>query len=228
MTALMFVCCALLFAFVVVRAWSSKPVADDEQRSRPWWYSALARIAPGRCREIPEADNPTWCEHKDPIQATAITPSGKPPENVGYCKVCGAAPRIVLRQFSIWKRHWYLQQFGCSEDPRFMHSHPCRFMLVLGLWGRYTERRIAGGPNERIAPYCYTMDAGHVHHVQRPAAGHTALFLMFGVRHDVEGEDKLYFGTPEYIGEDAPISRQHPFTAAKPWKQHIRRKVARI
>lgn len=224
--------------------WPSSCLADElepreVQHPRPWWYSLALRVCPSRCREIPEADNPTWCEHRDPFQpGDAIEPINadgpvERPEwaervGLGWCKVCGAAPRILLRQVALWRRRWYLQQFACSEDPRFMHSHPAKFMCVIGLWGGYTERRIAGAPIERRAPYVYTMDAGHVHHVQRPGPGHTSLFCMFGVRHDVEGEDKTYYGTPVDESDATALGLGFPATITRPWKTHIRCKVARI
>lgn len=191
----------------------------DRQQPPPWWYLLLAWLFPKRCREIPEADNPTWCEHRDPVV------SG--PTMHGTCRQCGAPPRIVLRQFAIIKRRFYLQQFACSEDPRFMHSHPARRMFVFGLWGGYTEHRIAGKPIERRAPYLYTMDGGHVHHVQNPGPGHTSLFLMLGLQHDDPIGDKRYYGAPLQVDDDFD-GHDRPSTLWKPWKLHIRRKVARI
>lgn len=210
-----------------------KPIADElepreVQHPRPWWYSLALRLFPGRCREIPEADNPTWCEHRNPVTHGDVESRRFPAGTVGICRQCGAPPRILLRQVSIWKRHWYLQQFACSEDPRFMHSHPAKFMIVIGLWGSYTEQRIAGAPIKRSAPYVYTMDAGHVHHVQKPGRGHTSLFLMFGVQHDAEVGDKMYFGAPVDTDSTGVVQPEQPTTLTRHWKQHIRRKVARI
>lgn len=169
----------------------------ERQHPAPWWFRLAQRFFPDRCREIPEPDSPTW-------------PDG--------------SPRILLRQVSIWKRRWYLQQFACSEDPRFMHSHPAKFMVVLGLWGGYTEQRIAGAPKVRTAPYFFTMDAGHVHHVQKPGPGHTSLFLMFGIQHDDPVGDKKYFGAPviDDQGDEGPATR------TRTWQRHIKKKVARI
>lgn len=198
------------------------------QARAPWWYRLLARLWPSRCREIPEADNPTWCEHKDPAQEIvrdALLPAGS-------CRQCGAPPRIVLRQFALIKRFAYLQNFGCAEDPRYMHSHPFRFMIAIGLWGSYTERRVAGASFKRSAPYVYTLDSGHVHHVQNVSAGHTSIFIGFGRAEDGSEGDKRYFGSPvendyatEAIGSCSPGI---PITFWSSWKQHIRRKVARI
>lgn len=171
------------------------------QHPAPWWYRLLARLFPSRCREIPEANNPTWFE--------------------------GGSPRIVLRQFAIVKRYVYLQQFACSEDERYMHSHPYRFMLALGLWGSYTERRIAGASSRRCAPYCYTLDAGHVHHVQDPTAGHTSIFAGFGRAEDDTIGDKRYFGAPTDLGPAGEVGHV-PTTLTKSWREHIKQKVARI
>lgn len=210
------------------------PLADvlepvpEVQHPRPWWYRLALRLWPSRCREIPEADNPTWCEHRRPITLDDCGAGGCEREDIGTCFECGAPPRILLRQVALRKRRWYLQQFACSEDPRFMHSHPAKLMIVIGLWGGYTERRIAGAPITRTAPYVYTMDRGHVHHVQKPGAGHTSLFLMFGVQHDAEIGDKQYFGTPRDESTLVDVLVGSPLTVTRHWKAHIRRKVARI
>ena len=177
---------------------------NAQQHSAPWWYRVAARIVPSRCREIPEAANPTW-------------PDG--------------SPRIVLRQVALLSRRCYLQQFGCSEDPQFMHSHPARRMLVLGLWGRYTEHRIAGEPIERRAPYFYTMDASHVHHVQNPGPGHTSIFLMLGLRHDHPVGDKRYYGAPAQWDPRQVAANGRPFrpiTRFQSWHAHIQQLVERI
>lgn len=199
-------------------------MTEGFQASQPWWYRLLAKLWPSRCREIPEADNPTWCEHKTPI-----TDHSQGSGHIGYCETCGAPARIVLRQFALIKRRCYLQQFACAEDPRYMHSHPAKYMIALGLWGSYVEHRIAGAPIERRAPYVYSMDAGHVHHVQDVSAGHTSIFLMLGLQHDDPIGDKVYLGAPVRAAEppgggDTPP----PTTLTRSWKQHIRRKVARI
>lgn len=132
--------------------------------------------------------------------------------------------RVVLRQFAIVKGRWYLQQFASAEDPRFMHSHPFRFMFAIGLWGSYIERRIAGAPRRRRAPYLYTLDGGHVHHVQAPSRGHTSLFLGFGRAADGSEGDKRYFGTPV----DGASDGLGPETRAALWYDHIREQVKRI
>lgn len=168
----------------------------------PWWYRLLARIAPGRCREIPEAANPD---------------------------------RIVLRQFAIVKRYVYLQQFASGEDRLYMHSHPYRFMIALGLWGAYTERRIAGETRTRIAPYLYTMDGGHVHHVQNVTPGHTSIFAGFGRAADGSAGDKRYFGTPVDLDESRASNDDHipheiagAVTFSRLWSKHIQKFVERI
>ena len=166
------------------------------QHPAPWWYRLLARLWPSRCREIPEANNPTW-------------PDG--------------SPRIVLRQFALVKRYVYLQQFACPEDSRFMHSHPYAFMLAIGLWGSYTERRIAGATKKRRAPYLYIMDGGHVHHVQAPGAGHTSIFLGLFRAADGSQGDKHYYGTPTPGGLGQPATTYRAL-----WSEHIREFVKRI
>jgi hypothetical protein len=183
----------------------------EVQHPAPFWYRWLSKLWPSRCRECPEPQNPTWCEHK--------VPSAAPPH---ACTLCGAPARILLRQFSIWRRRWYLQSFACSEGAK-LHSHPCRIALAIGIWGRYTEHRIAGAPWRRAAPYFYVLDAGHVHRVDRPSRGHTALFLMFGIRHDIAGEDKAYYGAP-VVGASDGLG---PETRIVGWTDYIIRKVPR-
>lgn len=173
----------------------------DVQHAAPWWYRLLAHVWPSRCREIPEAANPTW-------------PDG--------------SPRIVLRQFAIVKRYVYLQQFACAEDPRFMHSHPYTFNVAIGLWGSYVERRIAGASRCRRAPYVYTLDAGHVHHVQAPTAGHTSIFIGLGRAVDGSPGDKRYFGTPTDVTTEAHEHGAQSITRSKLWTLHIQKKVKRI
>lgn len=136
--------------------------------------------------------------------------------------------RLVLRQFAIVKRFVYLQQFASAEDPRFMHSHPYRRMIAIGLWGRYLEQRIAGAAKQRRAPYLYFMDAGHVHHVQSPGRGHTSVFIGIGRAADDSEGDKRYFGTPRLLAETTIPVVDAPTTFAKSWRDHIRVKVARI
>ena len=133
--------------------------------------------------------------------------------------------RIVLRQVAIAKHHWYLQQFASAEDPRYMHSHPFRGMIAIGLWGRYTEHRIAGASIERRAPYLYTMDGSHVHHVQEVSPGHTSLFLGFGRAADDSPGDKRYYGVPGPTSWTGSLS---PITVFRSWQQHIVEKVKRI
>lgn len=180
-------------------AWSESP-AITTHHPRPWWYSLLLRIAPSRCREIPEAQNPD---------------------------------RIVLRQFALVKRYVYLQQFASGEDPQYMHSHPYRWMLALGLWGGYTEHRIAGASRRRMAPYAYTLDGSHVHHVQDVTAGHTSIFIGIDRAADGDRADKHYYGVPAMTADEdwststfAPA--ELPVTKRSLWSKHIRVKVARI
>ncbi len=145
----------------------------------PWWYRLAERHFPERCREIPEATDPT----------------GK---------------QIVLRQVALFGRYLYLQQFASSENMSFMHSHQWHRTFALGLWGSYTEKRLAGHAKRRRAPYFYTMGADVVHHVQLPSEGHTSLFL--GLWRD----DDLKHSYPAH----APGKRL--------WSDHIRVMVKRI
>lgn len=85
--------------------------------------------------------------------------------------------RIVLRQVALWKRYVYLQQFASDEDMNFAHSHQWRRTIAIGLWGSYTEERLAGPFNHRSAPYLYTMDASVIHRVQAVTPGHTSIFV---------------------------------------------------
>jgi hypothetical protein len=137
--------------------------------------------------------------------------------------------RIVLRQFAIVKRYAYLQQFASDEDDRYMHSHPYRFMLAIGLWGGYTEHRIAGESKRRTAPYLYALDGGHVHHVQDVSPGHTSVFIGIGRAADGTVGDKRYFGVPV---ECPPLGTmafdRPPLTLRRLWTDHIKVKVARI
>lgn len=131
--------------------------------------------------------------------------------------------RIVLRQVALWKRHLYLQQFSSGEDPRYMHSHQWHRTFALGLWGGYTEVRMAGPAKERRAPYFYTMGADVIHHVQFPSPGHTSLFLGLWRDDDL----KHYYGTPRNhtqpgTGDGSPI------TVRRVWSAHVLQMVARI
>jgi len=116
--------------------------------------------------------------------------------------------RIVLRQFALVKRYAYLQQFASSEDSSWMHSHQWLRTIAIGLWGSYTERRIAGWARRVCAPYLYTMDAGVVHHVLHPSLGHTSIFIGLWRNDDLK---KYYFS-------DQGV----------PWEEHIKVKVKRI
>lgn len=146
---------------------------NEIEHPAPWWFRALARAFPERCREIPEAVNPN---------------------------------RVVLRQFAIWKRHVYLQQFASSEDPRWFHSHQWKRTIAIGLWGSYTEER--HNVSRRVsAPYFYTMGPDVIHHVQNPSRGHTSIFVGLWRDDDL----KRYFRL-----------------AGVPWYQHIRKMVKRI
>lgn len=132
--------------------------------------------------------------------------------------------RVVLRQVAIWKRHCYVQQFAGSEDPRYMHSHQWHRTIALGLWGSYTENRMAGPAIVRRAPYCYTMGADVVHHVQNPGPGHTSVFVGLWRDDDL----KHYYGTPSTLSEMACDKGWRPMTRRSRWERHIRKMVERI
>lgn len=117
---------------------------------------------------------------------------------------------ILLRQVAIWKQHAYLQQFASGENPDWMHSHPWRFMIAIGLWGSYIETRMAGPTRMRRAPYLFFLDNRSVHHVTDPARSHTSIFIGLGRKTD----NKHYFEYP-------PKVKVH-------WMAHIQRMVKRL
>lgn len=119
--------------------------------------------------------------------------------------------RIVLRQVALIKRYMYLQQFASHEDPAWMHSHQWHLTIALGLWGHYSERRLAGPERVRSAPYLYTMDASVIHHVQEVSPGHTSVFIGLWRDDDL----KHYY----------PV-RSHP--PRRLWSDHIKVMVKRI
>ena len=116
--------------------------------------------------------------------------------------------RIVLRQVALVLRHVYLQQFASSEDPRWMHSHQWRWTIAIGLWGFYSEFRMAGEMRIRIAPYFYVMDETVVHQVQKPSPGHTSIFIG--------------------LWRDDNLKQYFPADTAVSWEDHIKVKVKRI
>lgn len=117
--------------------------------------------------------------------------------------------RIVLRQFAIVKRYAYLQQFASSEHQDWLHSHQWRYTFALGLWGEYTERRLAGATRRRRAPYAYFMDSSVIHQVTCPTAGHTSIFVgMF---------------------RDDDLKHYYPAeTGRRLWSDHVKVMVKRI
>lgn len=115
--------------------------------------------------------------------------------------------RVLLRQLAIVRRSVYLQGFASGEDARWLHSHQWRWTIVLGLWGSYTERRMAGSERRRRAPYVTVMSADVVHQVTDPSPGHTS--LLVGLRRD--DSMRKYF--PAGIGRH--------------WSVHVRRLVRR-
>lgn len=123
--------------------------------------------------------------------------------------------RIVLRQFAIIQRYFYLQQFASSEQENWLHSHQWHRMVALGLWGSYTERRLNITRRVR-APYLYTMAADVQHHVLDPTPGHTSLFIGFFRDDDL----KRYM---EYPGDNAEGTLEQ-----RPWYVHIQKFVKRI
>jgi hypothetical protein len=118
--------------------------------------------------------------------------------------------RIVLRQFALIKRYCYLQQFASSEDMRWAHSHQWRYTFALGLWGGYTETRLAGHARRRAAPYLFWMDASVIHQVCVPTPGHTSIFLGLWRDDDL----KHYY----------PV----PAIAKRLWSDHVKKMVKRI
>ena len=117
--------------------------------------------------------------------------------------------RIVLRQFAIVKRYAYLQQFASSESLGWMHSHQWRYVFAIGLWGSYTETRLAGASRRRIAPYAYGMDSSVIHQVLVPSPGHTSIFVGFF--------------------RDDDLKHYYPSNPAKRlWSDHIKVMVKRI
>lgn len=139
--------------------------------------------------------------------------------------------RIVLRQVALFKRYVYLQQFAGPEDSRYMHSHQWHRTIAIGLWGGYTEQRIAGPARRRTAPYFYTMDSSVVHHVQSVTPGHTSIFIGLWRDDDL----KHYYGAPALTeGHYSVDVFTGEFTALMPqtfrtlWSNHIKKMVARI
>ncbi len=200
---------------------------------RPWWYSLALRIAPGRCREIPEAQNPD----RIILRQVALVKNRRELQLLALTKILFASGwRERFWRSVLWLASFanvYLQQFASDEDPRFMHCHPYKFMIAIGLWGGYTEHRIAGAPKRRRAPYLYTMDGGHVHHAQAVTKGHTSIFAGFGRAIDGTIGDKHYYGVPV----DANPKRrfvpsasmgQKPETRRTLWSDHIKVFVERI
>ncbi len=129
--------------------------------------------------------------------------------------------RIVLRQVALVKRYVYLQQFAGPEDARYMHSHQWLRTVAIGLWGGYTEHRIAGPARRRNAPYLYTMDASVVHHVQEVTPGHTSIFVGFWRDDDL----KHYYGAPRAL---LGVRSSGPTTTRRLWSDHIVKMVKRI
>jgi hypothetical protein len=128
------------------RAAEPEPAPPEPVHPAPWWYRLASRLAPARCREIPEAQNPG---------------------------------RVLLRQAAIVLRSVYLQGFASGEDKRWYHAHG-RWLLVLGLWGGYTERRPGCTPRRVRAPYVYAMHPAAYHQVSEPTPGHTSIAIMWG------------------------------------------------
>lgn len=116
--------------------------------------------------------------------------------------------RIVLRQVAIVKRYCYLQQFASSEDKNWMHSHQWYWTIALGLWGSYTEWRMAGRARHHKAPYFYMMDERVVHQVLNPGPGHTSIFIGLWRNDDLK----------HYYPVNPPVF----------WEDHIKVKVKRI
>lgn len=143
---------------------------------------------------------------------------------------CPTQPeRIMLRQFALWKRYAYLQQFACSEELNWMHSHQWRRVWAFVLWGGYVERRLGEAARNRRAPAVYTMDHRVAHHIQYPTPGHTSLFVGLWRDDDLKG----YFPTFWQVGLTGGLlglewERQHSRAWRKPWESHIQKLVKRI
>lgn len=113
--------------------------------------------------------------------------------------------RTLLRQAALVLRWAYLQGFASGEDPEWYHGHG-RWLLVVGLWGGYTEHRPGQPPQRRRAPYAFVMAPGELHAVDTPTRGHTSLavFLSKGQRFYVRRSD------------------------VRGWRDHVRKEVACI
>ncbi len=207
---------------------------------RPWWYRVALKVAPGRCREIPEAQNPdrivlrqvALVKNRRELQLHCLAKL-KAATELGHEPYLHQRVRIVFWRGACWLAHAcnvYLQQFASDEDPNFMHSHPYKRMFALGFWGAYTEHRIAGISRRRKAPYAYSMDGGHVHHVQEVTPGHTSIFIGLGRAIDGTIGDKHYYGVPEAIQctEAHDVVGCSPRTRRKIWSSHIKAMVKRI
>jgi hypothetical protein len=124
---------------------------------------------------------------------------------------CGGR-RILLRQVALVGRTVYLQGFASGEDPAYMHSHPGTLVLVLGIWGACSERRLGRARvRRRVAPYAYAMDDATIHLNTEPTRGHTSIVAFLG---RVEpGPDREYFPAD---------------TRGVPWHEHTSVRVRRV
>lgn len=142
---------------------------------------------------------------------------------------CPTQPdRIMLRQFALWGRHAYLQQFACSEELEWFHTHQWRRTFAFVLWGGYIERRLGEVARVRRAPAAYSMGPEVAHHIQHPTPGHTSLFI--GLWRD--DALKRYLPTMHQVGALGALGRewerQHSRMWWVRWEDHIKRMVARI
>lgn len=116
--------------------------------SAPWWFRILNWLAPGRCREIPNAKDPTTIL----IRQFAIIKR--------YC---------YLQQFAsgedpIWYHsHPWRRVFALGLTGSYIEERP--------MGNRMVQMKF------RSAPYFFTMRWSEFHHVQMPEPGHTSIFL---------------------------------------------------
>lgn len=118
--------------------------------------------------------------------------------------------RILLRQCALWKKRVYLQQFMCSEEQGWFHSHPWRRgTIAIGLRGELYETRL-GGPVQGFrwkAPYFRIMGPNFYHRSFLPR-NHLSIFIGLGEKTD----DKFYV----------------PVKARVRWSDRIKKVVARL
>lgn len=121
--------------------------------------------------------------------------------------------QILIRQFAIIKERAYLQQFACSENHNWHHSHPWKWgTIAIGLSGSVTDHKYGMKHLEKRykAPYIRYMGPAHIHRTSDPSPNHTSIFLGLGPKTD----EKYYYQNP-------PSNQRH-------WTKHIKKVVKRI